>query len=122
MSLNALFHVAHHLKSWPAFFEPIREGKKTFDLRRTDRDFKVGDTLALHEWRPDTRRYTGRVCYVEITYITRRDFLSHVVRGDQTHTGDACAYSREGLAPGFAILAYVYKGFATSSPNMGEGT
>ena len=32
----------HVLKSWPEFYSPIADGTRTFDLRKNDRNFKVG--------------------------------------------------------------------------------
>lgn len=62
----------HHLKIWPEYFEPIRCGLKTFEKRAWDRDFKVNDVLALHEWVKDSEEfghYTGRELTARITYI-----------------------------------------------------
>lgn len=62
----------HELKSHPVFFEPILEGRKTFDLRYAeDRNFREGDCLWLREWDPETQDYTGREHTVLVTYITR---------------------------------------------------
>ena len=33
----------HALKTLPEYFEAVLENKKTFELRKNDRDFKVGD-------------------------------------------------------------------------------
>lgn len=83
----------HHLKSWPIFFEQIIANKKRHDLRKDDRDFEVGDVLALHEYDPFRKSYTDRVREVEVTYITRPN-------GDE-----ACAFSPEAIARGFCILS-----------------
>jgi ribosomal protein L37E len=40
----------HSLKTWPEYFEAQRAGRKTFELRRNDRNFQVGDLLVLREW------------------------------------------------------------------------
>lgn len=58
----------HRLKCWPEFFEAILTGKKRFEARKNDRDFRVGDRLLLMEWDPRSR-YTDRSCIVEITGI-----------------------------------------------------
>jgi hypothetical protein len=50
----------HDLKSWPEFFGPVLEGRKTFELRKNDRNFMVGDILWLREWEPRTAKYSGR--------------------------------------------------------------
>ena len=42
----------HELKTWPEFFTETRSGRKKFELRRNDRDFRVGDQLLLKEWDP----------------------------------------------------------------------
>lgn len=61
--------ITHDLKTWPEFFEAIWEGKKLFELRKNDRNFRVGDLLCLREWNPDTREYTGRHVYTSVTFI-----------------------------------------------------
>jgi hypothetical protein len=44
--------MTHELKCWPEFFQAILSGSKTFEARRDDRNFKVGDNLVLKEWTP----------------------------------------------------------------------
>lgn len=58
----------HRLKTWPEYFEAILSGRKTFEVRKDDRDFAVGDVLSLLEWRPDLECHTGRGCDVQVTY------------------------------------------------------
>ena len=51
----------HELKIWPEFFEPVASGVKTFEVRRDDRGFAVGDRLRLREWEPGGRdHHDGR--------------------------------------------------------------
>lgn len=50
----------HVLKTWPAYFQAIADGAKTFEIRRNDRDYQTGDLLRLVEWDPDTGAATGR--------------------------------------------------------------
>ena len=60
----------HELKILPEYFEAVERGYKRFELRKDDRDYKVGDTLILYEW--DGEEYTGRhIGYFVITYILR---------------------------------------------------
>ena len=75
----------HELKTWPAFFQPLVDHKKWFELRRLDRAFQVGDVLTLREYDPETQTYTGRQVSRSISYIL---------------TGLDC----EGLQSGFGIL------------------
>jgi len=50
----------HFLKCWPEYFQAVKDGIKDFELRTTDRGFKVGDTIELMEWNPEKKDYTGR--------------------------------------------------------------
>lgn len=59
----------HELKCWPSVFEPTLQGRKTFEVRKMDRDFTRGDKLRLREWAPVPEEYTGREVTVEVTYI-----------------------------------------------------
>lgn len=69
----------HELKTWPEFFNQTRNGRKKFELRQNDRDFKVGDELLLKEWSPvetvssnmrvNEPGYTGRELRVQVDYI-----------------------------------------------------
>src|SRR3954470_11426726 len=43
--------VEHELKCWPEFYKALVSGEKTFELRKNDRGFRVGDVLWLREWR-----------------------------------------------------------------------
>lgn len=59
----------HELKTLVGVFNDIKTGKKTFDIRRNDRDFKKGDILDLKEYNRNTGEYTGDFVVVEVTYI-----------------------------------------------------
>lgn len=59
----------HTLKSWPDYFQSMLTGQKTFDYRKNDRDFMVGDKLILREWDPTTKEYTGYRMRLLVTYV-----------------------------------------------------
>lgn len=59
----------HDLKCWPQYFKEVALGYKPFELRRNDRDFRVGDSLNLREWNPETNEYTGRRVLAAVTYV-----------------------------------------------------
>lgn len=42
----------HELKCNPEYFARIGSGQKTFEIRKNDRDFQVGDILVLKEYDP----------------------------------------------------------------------
>ena len=59
----------HELKILPEYFNDVLSGKKTFEIRKNDRPFKKGDLLALNEYVPKNKAYTGASCLVYIDYI-----------------------------------------------------
>lgn len=59
----------HRLKTLPDFYKAVRSGEKMFEIRKNDRDFKVGDLLVLEEWSQETG-YTGREEWRFVTYMT----------------------------------------------------
>jgi len=61
----------HELKCWPEFFSLIVDGTKTFDLRKNDRGYEVGDLLVLREYDPIRQRYTELHHTVSVDYILR---------------------------------------------------
>lgn len=71
-------------KCLPKYYAAVRDMLKTFEIRKDDSDYEVGDILELREW--DGKEYTGHKITREITYILR----------------DCPEY---GLADGFCILA-----------------
>lgn len=61
----------HHLKAYPEYFQPVKRGEKTFEIRKDDRNFAAGDTLHLYEWNPDTKEYTEDELIRDVPYILR---------------------------------------------------
>jgi hypothetical protein len=59
----------HVLKVGPPYFAAVDEGRKTFEIRRDDRDYRVGDLLLLSEYLADWDEYTGRTCERRVTYV-----------------------------------------------------
>jgi len=59
----------HRLKTWPEYFDAIALGLKTFEVRKADRDFRVGDLLQLDEWCPARQDYTGAIRKKQVMYI-----------------------------------------------------
>lgn len=82
----------HSVKSWTHLFKPIADGRKLYDLRKNDRNYKVGDLVHLLEYDAEKGKFTGEECVVEITYIT-----NHVT---------PCAVSSAVLPNDYCILGY----------------
>lgn len=64
----------HKLKSWPDYFHAVKIGVKTFEIRKNDRDFQVGDTLRLCEYDDDEMVFSGDELDRQVTYITQGVF------------------------------------------------
>ncbi len=80
-------------KAWPEYFQAIRDGVKTYDLRLADFDCKAGDKLVLEEWDPETKSYTGRQIDKIVTYVGK--------------TKEQTAWSSEEIEKyGFQIIAF----------------
>jgi len=61
--------MVHELKILSKYFEDALTGNKPFELRKNDRDYKVGDILALNEVSDDKTKYTGNSLLCEVTYV-----------------------------------------------------
>ena len=64
----------HTLKTWPTEYADMKSGLKTFEIRKNDRDFQVGDILVLQEYNPETEKYTGEMHSYKITYMIQGQF------------------------------------------------
>jgi len=73
--------IEHELKTLPKFFKVIEDGQKTFEIRKNDRNFQVGDVVILKEF-SSSKGYTGRELIITITYVTNyRQKKGYVVFG-----------------------------------------
>lgn len=57
----------HRLKLAKMFFDAVDTGKKSFELRKNDRNYQIGDVLELHEMSDGEE--TGRVTEKQVIYI-----------------------------------------------------
>ena len=78
----------HELKTLPQYFNAVRSGAKTFEVRKNDRNFQTWDMVILKEFIPSKGfgegRYSGNEILAFITYILDNE---------------------EYLQPGFVVLA-----------------
>jgi hypothetical protein len=84
MRLRATHVLKTRMVAWPS----LPEGERRVEIRRNDRDYRVGDTLVLREWDHASESYTGREC---------RAVIRHILY----HTDLACG---SGLVDGFVAL------------------
>jgi hypothetical protein len=94
----------HDLKVWPEFFAPLERGDKLFELRRDDRDYKVGDWLKLREWAPPDIATAKPGGFTGARLLRR---ISYVLRPDQAHELQPLDENGQPvwpLLPGFVIL------------------
>jgi hypothetical protein len=73
----------HVLKCWSQQFWAIRSGVKTFEYRKNDRGYRVGDIVVIREYDPKTGAFSGAEICRTITHMLTSGF---------------------GLPDGFAIL------------------
>lgn len=59
----------HKLKTLKLYFKSVWTGVKKFEVRRNDRNFKVGDLLELQEYDDSNNSYTGREVRSIIIYV-----------------------------------------------------
>ena len=63
----------HELKIYPKYFEAILDEKKTFEIRKNNRNFHVGDSIVLREF--DNIKYSGREIHATIKYMLDDTFI-----------------------------------------------
>ena len=59
----------HSLKIWSKYFNAVISGEKTFEVRKNDRGFLVGDLLLLREYDPTAKTFSGKTIGKKVTYI-----------------------------------------------------
>ena len=76
--------MTHELKIYPKYFEEVIKENKTFECRRNDRGFQVGDMVVLKEF--DNIVYSGREAVVKIKYMLDDRFI--------------------GISPGYVVFSF----------------
>jgi hypothetical protein len=67
----------HKLKTIQPYFDEVWYRQKYFEVRKNDRNYKIGDSVLLQEYDPETNEYLGRSIYIDrIRYIlTNPEFV-----------------------------------------------
>jgi ASC-1-like (ASCH) protein len=61
--------MTHALKTTQPHFDNVKAGKKPFELRKNDRNFKEGDEIILQEYDPESKKYSGQEVKGVITLV-----------------------------------------------------
>jgi len=85
----------HELKTDPAVFQDVRDGRKTFEIRFDDRDYNVGDELLLKETTATGSAIRMGLAPLQYTGREERRTVSHLLRGPLY-----------GIADGWVILSF----------------
>lgn len=63
----------HDIKVWTEYYDALEESnpekRKTLEIRKYDRDYKVGDFLRLRDFNKDTQEFTGKETWRLITHM-----------------------------------------------------
>lgn len=65
--------MVHELKTLPKYFKKLVDHSKSFEVRKDDRNFQVGDWLKLREYDIENKKYTGDYLMAKILYILGRN-------------------------------------------------
>lgn len=57
----------HHVKLGETFFEDVKTGRKSFELRKNDRGYKQGDMIVFYEYKDG--KYTPNLIKKKIVYV-----------------------------------------------------
>lgn len=79
--------MTHELKTIQPYFGQMANESKTFEIRKYDRNYQVGDKLKLMEWEPNGHYFTG---------LYRIKVISHILTDAEDF----------GLMKGFCILSF----------------
>ena len=73
--------IFHELKVNTLFFPYLITDLKCYEIRKNDRDYRVGDVLILKEWDPDGEKFTGRLCTREVVYMLSNEDTNTIGAG-----------------------------------------
>lgn len=87
--------LVHELKTWPQYWDAVKRGEKTFEVRRDDRGFQKGDILELQ------RCKKSLIGGYEVEYRGMTSTPEHVIRKRITYilTG-----GQFGIEPGYVVM------------------
>jgi hypothetical protein len=79
----------HTVRTFPKFFDPIQDGSMPFHVCKFS-DYRIGDTLIIQEYNPNSGKATGRECRAAITFTSEwQQIRGNVVLGIRLMPQDA---------------------------------
>lgn len=60
--------MVHEIKILPEYYQPVLDQRKSFEVRKNDRDYQPGDFILLNEF--DGTKFTGRLSRAQILYVS----------------------------------------------------
>lgn len=70
-------HVVHRLKTINPFFTDLWKRKKKFEIRKNDRNYRIGDHVYLEEYDSINDKFSGRFICAQITYVLNQKQFSN---------------------------------------------
>lgn len=61
--------ITHDVKTWPDAYDAVYADWKPWEFRKNDRDYRVGDTLRMLRWSPETETFTGEEMRREVVWM-----------------------------------------------------
>jgi len=87
------FPVNHTVKSHPEPFSKVWSGEKGHEIRINDRHYRVGHSVRLMEFDPDTKDFSGRTIDLIIMHLRHADGEGPVTSA--------------GLKPGYVVFDFL---------------
>lgn len=116
-----VLRTTHGVKILPEYFAAVADGRKPFEIRKADRDYRVGDGLLLKEWTGS--EFTGRALPRVITYISEfQQKPGYVVLGMRAPTRPATPEGEDALRRENAWLRGTLAAIATADVVQSDGT
>lgn len=81
----------HELKTLAPYWDALRTGEKTFEVRRDDRGFQRGDTLKLYRMDPDAPHLVET--FADGSRFVLRFLITYILTGGQF-----------GIEPGYVVM------------------
>ena len=101
----------HTLKTWPECYDAMKDGTKSFEYRKNDRDYEVGDALILMRYDPDDADPETGMCKYVMEHGALTFVVTYIIKGDGTF----------GIPGGYCIMQLKRSGEPSQSEGESDG-